>query len=104
MPQRKSAKEELRKSQKRRKRNLLVKKEIKKAIKSFKKAVESNDWESAKKLLNTGYKVLDKASSKKIIHKNKANRQKSRLAKILNKPIQKPIENKEQTPPSSTNP
>ncbi|MCM8774312.1 MAG: 30S ribosomal protein S20 [Candidatus Omnitrophica bacterium] len=104
MPQRKSAKEDLRKNLKRRKRNLLVKEEIKKVIKSFKKAVESNERESAKKLLNNVYKVLDKACSKKIIHKNKANRQKSRLAKILNKPLQKPIENKEQQPTSPLNP
>ena len=89
MPQRKSAKKELKKSQKRRVRNLQAKKQIKKTIKSFTKALESGNNEEAKKLLNQVYKIMDKYAGKKIISKNKAARKKGSLTKSLNKKIKK---------------
>lgn len=85
MPQRRTAEKELRKSLKRKKSNLTVKANIKKAIKEFKKAIEKKDTESAKKSLSTVYKTLDKAAKKKTIHSNKAARKKSRLTKLLKK-------------------
>lgn len=85
MPQRKSAKKEMRKNLKRRLRNLQVKKKIKLATKKFKKSVQQNDLDNAKKMLPEVYKVLDKAASKGVIHPNKAARQKSRLTLKLQK-------------------
>jgi len=83
MPQTRTALRALRKAQKRRLRNLKVKKELKESIKKFKKLLESN-LEEAKKYLSVVYKKLDMAAQKRVIHKNKASRQKSKLAKKLN--------------------
>ena len=83
MPQRKSALKSLRADKKRRSRNLFVKKKVKDAIKSFLKAVKNQDAQAAKAQLKIVYKELDKAAAKKVIHKNKASRKKSRLAKRI---------------------
>ncbi|MFH1772175.1 MAG: 30S ribosomal protein S20 [Candidatus Omnitrophota bacterium] len=85
MPQRRSAKKELRKSEKRRKRNFTAKKAVKDTIKKLKKAIESKDTNSSRQVLKEAYSILDKKASKKIIHPNKASRKKSRLAKLVNK-------------------
>ncbi|MCM8820316.1 MAG: 30S ribosomal protein S20, partial [Candidatus Omnitrophica bacterium] len=84
MPQRKSAKKELRKNLKRRQRNLLFKKQIFLTIKKFKKALNNKDIPSAKVALNEVYKILDKAVSKKILHQKNAARKKSKLTKFFN--------------------
>ncbi|MCM8787224.1 MAG: 30S ribosomal protein S20 [Candidatus Omnitrophica bacterium] len=84
MPQRKSAKKELRKNIKRRQRNLLFKKQISLTIKKFKKAISNKDIPTAKLALNEVYKILDKAVSKKILHPNNVARKKSKFAKLLN--------------------
>lgn len=80
MPITKSAKKELRKNIKRRLRNLQKKKLIKQTIKKFELALKNKNKEEAKKNLSLAYKYLDKAS-KTFLHKNKASRIKSRLAK-----------------------
>ena len=85
MPQRKSAKKELKKSLKRRAYNLNFKRKISLAIKKFKKAILAKDINSAKTALKEAYKVLDKAASKNVIHHKKAARKKSKLATLLNK-------------------
>ena len=78
----KSAIKNIRKSQKNRKRNLFYKERIKKLIKAFKAAVAKSGDEAAKVFKNLS-SALDKAALKKIIHKNKAARQKSRLITLL---------------------
>ncbi len=88
MPQRKSAKRELKKSLKRKKRNLRVKSQIKKIIKRFKQSLKENNTNLISENLRLAYKTLDKASSKKVIHPNKAARKKSKLAKLAMKLIQ----------------
>ena len=85
MPQRRTAKKELRKSKKKSQRNLLVKYNIKNAIKKLKKALQENDIKKSKQTLQEVYKALDKAATKKVIHPNKAARRKSRLSKLLPK-------------------
>ncbi len=85
MPQRKSAQKELRKNLKRRERNLLFKKKITLAIKRFKRAIQNKDLQESQSSLKEAYKLLDKASSKGIMHKNTSARKKSRLAQLLNK-------------------
>ena len=48
-------------------------------IKNVLKAVDSGDQEAAKSAFLIAQEIIDKASSKKLIHKNKASRIKSRL-------------------------
>ncbi|OPX29073.1 MAG: 30S ribosomal protein S20 [Candidatus Omnitrophica bacterium 4484_171] len=88
MPQRKSAKTELKKNIKRRKRNLTIKSGLKKTIKSFKKSLKGKDTESIKESVKTVYKTIDKAAAKKIIHPNNAARKKSRIAKLAHAILQ----------------
>ena len=84
MPNTKTAKKALRQNIKRRQANVRSKKNLKEAIKKFKKMAET-DKEKAKKELSEIYKKLDKSAKTKLIKKNKASRLKSRLTKTLNK-------------------
>lgn len=74
MPVTKQAKKKLRKDIKREKANLVLKTEYKKTVKKTKKSPTT-------KSLSEASKVIDKAAKKGLIHKNKAARIKSRLAK-----------------------
>ncbi|MDP2924171.1 MAG: 30S ribosomal protein S20 [Candidatus Omnitrophota bacterium] len=85
MPQRRAAKKALRQSLKRHKKNLTLQKQIKTAIKKFKKTLESKDSNASNEALKTLYRILDKTAAKRIIHPNKAARKKSDFAKLLNK-------------------
>lgn len=89
MPQRKSAKTELKKNTKREKRNLAIKSRLKRTIKKFKKALGNKDTEFIKENIKTVYKTIDKAAAKKVIHPNSAARKKSRLTRLANKSPQK---------------
>lgn len=51
------------------------------AVKAVENAVGEKNKELAKQALGTAEKVLDSMASKKVIHKNKASRTKSRLNK-----------------------
>lgn len=75
MPNIKSAKKWVRASEKRRKRNLEVKTSLKTA---FKKAAAQG---ATPQLARDAVSAFDKAAARGIIHRNKANRKKSRLAK-----------------------
>lgn len=57
---------------------------LKTAIKKVNAAVVANDKEAAVAALNNANKMLDKAVTDGIHHKNYAARQKSRLAKAVN--------------------
>lgn len=59
----------------------LTKKFIKQ-VKLFKLNSNANFKQQAKKLLNSIYSLIDKGLKKRIFHKNKAVRQKSRLANL----------------------
>ncbi len=85
MPQRRAAKKDLRQSAKRRERNLLLREQIKTALKKFKKAIDSKDASKSKEALNLVYKIFDRAASKNLIHPNKAARKKGQFAKIFKK-------------------
>ena len=52
-------------------------------IKNVEEAIEDKDAEKAKSLFKSTQKVLDKLANKKILSKNKASRQKSRLTKSI---------------------
>ncbi|GIW66229.1 MAG: hypothetical protein KatS3mg095_0127 [Candidatus Parcubacteria bacterium] len=84
MPQKKSAKKELRKNIKRRIRNLKKKRLIKETIKNFLATLKDKNKDQAKEFLKLAYKHLDKAA-KTFMHRNKASRLKSKLAQKFNK-------------------
>ncbi|MCY9669430.1 30S ribosomal protein S20 [Paenibacillus alginolyticus] len=77
MPNIKSAIKRVKVSEKRRLRNASQKSALRTAVKAFETAVTPE-------ALVIASKKLDKAASKGLIHKNAANRKKSRLAKKLN--------------------
>jgi small subunit ribosomal protein S20 len=85
VPITKSAKIALRKSSKKRKFNIEKKIVLKKAKKDLLKLLEMGKIEEAKKMLPRVYKLLDKAVKINLIKKNKAARDKSRLAKRITK-------------------
>ncbi len=83
MPNRHCKLKALRASEKRRVRNLRVKRHVKKVIKAYLKAIANKDLETAKQMLPTVFSVLDKAAKYGVIKKNTASRKKSRLSKKL---------------------
>lgn len=89
MPITKSAKKALNVSQRKRKINLKWKDNIKKSVKEVKDAIKAKKNEDAKKALIKAQKILDKATKNRIIHRNKANRLKSRLFEAVKKTIAK---------------
>ncbi|MEW5691947.1 MAG: 30S ribosomal protein S20 [Candidatus Hydrogenedentota bacterium] len=75
----KSAKKSIKQNEKRRLRNKSVKTEIKTLIKKCLVAAKEKRQDELKQLLGLTYSKIDKAAKKNIIHKNSANRKKSRL-------------------------
>jgi len=78
-----SAKKRVRQTQRRTRRNNAIKFQIRYNVKQFNEAVSTKDIGSAKTLLNNAVRVIDKAVSKGIIHKNTAARKKSQLYRKL---------------------
>jgi len=81
----KSAKKAIRRSAKRKERNLVYKNRTKKLIKQVKNLVAQKNNEEAKKILPDIYAALDKAAKAGVIKKNNASRRKSRLTKMVEK-------------------
>ena len=84
MPHSLSAKKRLRQDQKRFVENRGQKREIKTRSKHFLEAIRAGDLDEAKKLMSIVVEKIDKAQRNHVLHKNKAARLKSRLAKALN--------------------
>lgn len=82
MPHTRSAKKNLRKSEKRRLHNRSTKRAIKTQVKRFLEALEG-PLDALQKEYNLAAKRLDKAAAKRIIHPNLAARKKSQLARKL---------------------
>jgi small subunit ribosomal protein S20 len=78
MPVTKQARKKLRKDRKREIKNDSLRSSYKKAVKNTKKS-------ATPKKLSEAAKVIDKAAKRGIIHRNKAARLKSRLAKLAGK-------------------
>lgn len=85
MPNTISSKKALRQSKAKKGYNLFWKQKIKNAVKSLKALIMDGETDKSitSKELSLFQKVLDKASKNKTIHKNKANRLKSRYAHKL---------------------
>ena len=66
------------------KRNKQVKTRIKNTVRNYLNSLGEEDKEAARQNLISVIRVIDKATSKGIIHKKTAARKKSRLAKKLN--------------------
>ena len=84
MPHTRSARKNMRKTEKRRLANRLVKKGVKVQLKKF-LAAEDGPVDELKKEYNLTAKKLDQAAAKKVIHPNLAARKKAQLARIINK-------------------
>lgn len=82
MPHTRSAKKNLRKSEKRRLHNRAVKKDIKTQIKRFLSALDG-PVDQLQKEYNLTAKKLDKAAAKRVVHPNLAARKKGQLARQL---------------------
>lgn len=80
-----SAEKRIRQTKKRTLRNKAVKSRIRTAIRRFREALAAGDLEQIKKTYQVATSALDKAAQKGIIHRNAANRRKSRFTLLLNK-------------------
>jgi small subunit ribosomal protein S20 len=78
-----SALRDIKKSRKRAERNKSVRSAIKTFVKKTRVAITTGD-ENVDQALRDTSSLVDKAAKRNIIHKNAANRRKSRLAKQLN--------------------
>ena len=75
-----SAIKELRKSKRRRERNVEQKKRIRSLAKRVEDAIAKKDAETAKSLLQEAFSAWDKAARKNLVHWKAAARKKSRLS------------------------
>ena len=77
------ARKRARQAIKRRARNFSQRSELRTAIKRVRKAIEAGDKTAAQKVLSESMGTIDSIADKKIIHKNKAARHKSRLSAAI---------------------
>ncbi len=80
----KSQKKRIRQAEKARIRNRAIRSELKTAVKSVRVAVEANDAAAALEAARKASRLLDKAVSKGVIHKNQAANRKSGVMKLAN--------------------
>ncbi len=77
------ARKRARQAIKRRARNFSQRSELRTAIKSVRKAIAAGDKAAAQQALGESMSTIDSIADKKIIHKNKAARHKSRLSAAI---------------------
>ena len=80
-----SAEKRNRQAQKRRARNVAVRTGVKSAVKKVREAIAKGDASGAREALHAAERVLDRAASKGVVHKNAASRRISRLAVAVTK-------------------
>lgn len=83
MPIIKSAIKKARQDIKARKRNQAVRLSFRDAVKDVKKLASAGDPKKTGEALKKAYSEIDKAAKRKVLHKNAANRRKSRLAAFI---------------------
>jgi len=69
------------------KRNAAYRSMMKTAVRRFEADLKAGDLEKAREDLRKALKMIDKIETKGVIHKNTANRKKSRLSKALNRAV-----------------
>ena len=79
----KQAAKRAKKSVKQRAANMSLRTTLRSAIKNVQKAIASGDAKAAEAALRAQQSTIDSIADKRIIHKNKAARHKSRLAKQI---------------------
>ncbi len=77
------ARKRARQSVKQREHNVSLRSELRTAIKKVAKAIDAGDKAAAKAVYVQSTSVIDSIADKKIIHKNKAARHKSRLSAAI---------------------
>lgn len=85
MPNTSSANKAMRQSRRRNVINKRTKSKFKSAIKNLRGSIAEKDMKKSAEQLKVAMATLDKAVKKGVIHKNTADRKKSRLAKSVNK-------------------
>ena len=80
----KSQKKRILTAEKARQRNKAVRSELKTAVKHVRAAVAAGEKDAAQLAANKAGRLLDKAASKGIIHKNQAAKRKSGVQKLVN--------------------
>ena len=78
-----SARKRSRQAEKQRRHNASLRSTLRSAIKDVNKAIAAGDKDVAKQALNRSTSIVDRIADKKIIHKNKAARHKSRLSAAI---------------------
>ena len=68
-------------NEKARQRNKAVKSSLKTSVRKFREAADAGDVEGATVAMHTASQNLDKAASKRVIHKNQAANRKSAIAR-----------------------
>jgi small subunit ribosomal protein S20 len=79
----KQARKRARQSTERNAHNTALRSRLRTAIKSVRKAIAAGDKTVAAKTLQTATSVIDSIADKKVVHKNTASRNKSRLAAAI---------------------
>ena len=79
----KSARKRARQALQRRDHNMGLRTAVRTAIKNVAKAVSAGNREAAEKTMRESQKVIDRVVAKGILHRNAADRHKSRLAHAL---------------------
>ena len=87
MPVTKSAKKQMRVSEKKRLRNQPIRSQCKTNITKAERLIFSGQLEEARKAVITAISTLDKAAEKGVIHTNNAARRKARLTEKLNEAL-----------------
>ena len=80
-----SSVKDLRRTARRSEHNRTAKGKLRSHLKRVRVALAGNQWEAAGQALAAAVPAIDRATSKKILHKNAAARQKSRLMRQLNR-------------------
>ena len=78
-----SARKRARQAEKRRTHNMSLRTTVRSAIKNVKKAIASGDKSASERALQQSQGVIDRIASKGVLHRNAANRSKSRLARAI---------------------
>ena len=78
-----SARKRSRQAEKQRRHNASLRSTLRSALKDVNKAISAGNKDVAKQALSRSSGIVDRIADKKIIHKNKAARHKSRLAAAI---------------------
>ncbi len=84
MPNSNSAKKRVRQTEGRKMRNKARKTRVRTEVRKVRKAVAMGDAAAAANSFKSAEALLDRAAQKHVMHRNKANRLKSRLARKVN--------------------